>query len=334
VTDDGEEIERNEVGIPLDVDGRPLSKNNKDEFVYVPVGVHRPDEIPAEARPTAGRPVDQVLGSESAEQIPLTTPVALPGSAVTASSSRIIVVGPQGSLLPTDDTGHFITAEGRQVSVNDEGLPVDEDGIVLPSNDLGEFVYVGPTVQRTTAVPAPRPTVIVVGPEGQLLPTDKSGIFVGPGGITFPTNNLGVPVGPDASPLPTNEIGHYIAQVGSREDDGAMALPTDDYGKEIYPIVDTAGESLPTDPASGRHIAANGEVIPVDEFGRPLNEDGSLLPVNREGQYVYIPPTTTTTTTTTTSPPPEMLPTLEEIVPIPTDRPTKVGPTFEITLNL
>jgi hypothetical protein len=318
---DGEEIDRNEAGIPLDNDGRPLPKNNKGEYVFIPVGVQRPDEVLTQTPASAEKPLDQILASESGEQTitepppppPAVIPqsevrtTALPRPTITAASSELVVVGPDGYPLPTDDAGRFVSSEGVPISTDIAGRPLDKNNEVLPTNDLGEFVYLPPAQK-------PKTQVVLVGPEGQILPTDRSGIFIGPGGITFPTNKVGVPIGPDSSPLPTNEIGHYIAHLGPAEDDGARVLPTDAYGKEIYPVVDDDGFPLPTDSVTGRHIAANGEVIPIDDFGRPLTEDGLPLPVNNEGAFVYRPPTTTTTTTSSPPTTTDMLPTLEEVL--------------------
>lgn len=65
-------------------------------------------------------------------------------------------------------------------------------------------------------------------------------------------------------------------------------MPTDSTGREIFPIVDDFGAILPTEPDSGRHVDEHGEVIPIDDFGRPFDaKSGTMLPTNRHGKFVY-----------------------------------------------
>lgn len=94
---------------------------------------------------------------------------------------------------------------------------------------------------------------------------------------------------------------YFIQHVfqGPTEEPGRM-LPTDDYGKVVYPVIDSdTGRPLPTD-TSGRHVAIDtGEILPTDDFGRPLDkEGGQILPTNRYGHYIYTRPTIKPTTLT------------------------------------
>jgi len=43
-----------------------------------------------------------------------------------------------------------------------------------------------------------------------------------------------------------------------------------------------------------RYLDINGELLPMDDFGRPLDPiNGRLLPTNEFGQYIYTAPTLT-----------------------------------------
>lgn len=75
----------------------------------------------------------------------------------------------------------------------------------------------------------------------------------------------------------------------------AKTLPTDSTGQLLYPIVGADGIMLQkTD--DGRYLNLDNEVIPLDEFGRPLDiTTGKILPQDEHGQYVYNPQGISTT---------------------------------------
>uniref|UniRef100_A0A915ESJ3 VWFA domain-containing protein n=1 Tax=Ditylenchus dipsaci TaxID=166011 RepID=A0A915ESJ3_9BILA len=233
------------------------------------------------------------------------------------------VVNEDGRLLPTDETGRFVDVEGEVIPVDDFGRPVDSQGKILPTNRKGEpvVVVIGPDGQPLTTdargrhldaygepipldesgqyIYPPPPTrvpVVVIGPDGQPMPTDTSGRIVDKQGSPYPTNYDGLLLGPDGSPLPTNADGQVVVAEGDQEEktQKAVTLPTDDYGKLVYPIVGSDGQPLPTDQ-SGRYLdVASGEPIPTDDFGRPLHtEGGQILPKNQQGDYIYSKPSKT-----------------------------------------
>lgn len=132
----------------------------------------------------------------------------------------------------------------------------------------------------------------VIGPDGAPLPTDTSGRVVDSAGSAYPTSREGLLIGPDGSPLPTNAEGAFIVGADGRrpeEEAKAKTLPTDESGRAIYPVVGAdSGELLPTD-AEGRFVNAQGDYIPTDEYGRPMDErTGQVLPTDNLGQYVYV----------------------------------------------
>lgn len=86
--------------------------------------------------------------------------------------------------------------------------------------------------------------------------------------------------------------GQFVV-VGVEEEETAVTLPTDDYGKLIHPIIGSDGELLPTD-GSHRYVdPLTGEQVPVDDYGRPVNSEGSILPTDGTGRHIYTPPVTT-----------------------------------------
>lgn len=94
------------------------------------------------------------------------------------------------------------------------------------------------------------------------------------------------------SPKPTDKSGETIevtlgAHSAENDDLLTRILPTDAAGKLIYPIVGHDGKFLSVDD-TGRYVDSRGESIPLDDFGHPLGPDKELLPVNQQGQYVYV----------------------------------------------
>lgn len=118
-------------------------------------------------------------------------------------------------------------------------------------------------------------------------------------------------MGPDGSPLPTDSAGRFVVGRGGEagaaggeqpEEEAGRILPTDQTGREIYPIVGADdGRPLPMD-ASGRHVGLEGEEIVLDDHGRPLDHMGRVLATNERGEYVYRAPASRAAPTTTPTP--------------------------------
>uniref|UniRef100_A0A915EPK2 VWFA domain-containing protein n=1 Tax=Ditylenchus dipsaci TaxID=166011 RepID=A0A915EPK2_9BILA len=287
----GEPIATDDFGRPVDAGGQLLPTNRHGQYVY-----SQPDE-PLKVKPTKTAKLQEattkkvvVIGPDG---VPQPTDYqgkwvdaegrALPTNPQDASGLPIYpILNSDGQALPTDATGRHLDGLGEPIPLDELGHPLDkEDGQVLPTNSQGQYVYTSPP----TKVP-----IVVIGPDGQPMPTDTSGRIVDKQGSPYPTNYDGLLLGPDGSPLPTNEDGQLLVTDGDQEDSKAVTLPTDDYGKLVYPIVHPNGHALPQDQ-SGRYVdPQSGEPIPIDDFGKPLDPEGKPLPTNRKGEYIYRSP--------------------------------------------
>uniref|UniRef100_A0A1I7XH48 GRAM_POS_ANCHORING domain-containing protein n=1 Tax=Heterorhabditis bacteriophora TaxID=37862 RepID=A0A1I7XH48_HETBA len=254
IDDDGNIVPTNEKGEPLDNTGQPLPKNKEGQYV-------KPIKI---------------------ETTPRTVEI------YKNKTHKYPVVGPDGTPLPTDDSGAPLGSDGRPLPTDVSGRPLGEDGSPLPTDSLGNYV----NVPREEVVSKELPTdesgnVIypVTKPDGSPLPTDVSGNYVTDEGTIVEKDEDGKPLGPDGQVLPTDDSGHYIyPAIGP---DGSP-LPTDEHKRPIYPVVGPDGTPLPTDD-SGAPLGSDGRPLPTDVSGRPLGEDGSPLPTDSLGNYVNVP---------------------------------------------
>lgn len=71
-------------------------------------------------------------------------------------------------------------------------------------------------------------------------------------------------------------------RIPNSDEGTARTLPTDETGKYIYPVVDADGMLLPRN-SEGRYMTAEGELIPVDDFGRPLDQE-----IAPEGEGIWM----------------------------------------------
>lgn len=71
-----------------------------------------------------------------------------------------------------------------------------------------------------------------------------------------------------------------------------VTLPTDSYGKAMYPIVDPQGNLLATDPSTGQYLNRHNQPIEIqrDDSGRPLDPQGNLLPTDPQNRYIFKDP--------------------------------------------
>ncbi|KAK6743874.1 hypothetical protein RB195_010896 [Necator americanus] len=246
----GNIIPTDDEGVPLDREGHPLKKNKEGNYVMPPEKI-----------------------TEEGEPLQLTT-------------ETVPIKKPDGSPLPTDASGNFITDEGTVIEEDEEGRPLGPDGQVLPTDESGNYIYplVGPDGQPLPTDEHRRPIHPVVDSDGAPLPTDASGHPLGEDGRPVPTDASGVPLDKDGQPLPTDSSGHYVTV--PREEAVSKELPTDESGKVIYPVTKPDGSPLPTD-ASGNFITDEGTIIEKDEEGRPLGPDGQVLPTDESGNYIY-----------------------------------------------
>lgn len=67
----------------------------------------------------------------------------------------------------------------------------------------------------------------------------------------------------------------------------AKTLPTDSTGQLLYPIIGSNGIRLQK-TSDGRYLTPENEIIPLDEFGRPLDiANGQILSRDPHGHYIY-----------------------------------------------
>ncbi|KAK6030652.1 hypothetical protein OSTOST_03206 [Ostertagia ostertagi] len=95
------------------------------------------------------------------------------------------------------------------IEKDEEGRPLGPDGQVLPTDDTGNFIYpvFGPDGSPLPTDEHKRPIHPVLGPDGSPLPTDDSGHPLGKDGRPIPTDRSGVPLDKDGEPLPTDSSG-------------------------------------------------------------------------------------------------------------------------------
>ncbi|CAD5215684.1 unnamed protein product [Bursaphelenchus okinawaensis] len=266
-------------GKPLVVigpDGAPLQKDSEGNYVQ-PDGAPVPTSSDHEYVGPDGEP----LPTNSDGQVVLSAEDATGKTLPTDSYGRQVypVVDPQGNLLPTDETGRHTGPNNEPIQVDDSGRPLKPDGSLFRENDAGQYVF-EPALGPTSASGNP---IVVVGPDGQPLQKNDQGQYIKPDGQPIPTNAANEYVAPDGSPLPTNVDGTVILQ--SDQEPAPQTLPTDETGREVYPVVDADNRPLPTDD-SGRYLSPDGELIPIDELGRPMSSDGTVLPQNDKGHYI------------------------------------------------
>jgi hypothetical protein len=90
----------------------------------------------------------------------------------------------------------------------------------------------------------------------------------------------------DGQILPVDQFGRVVLWPDD-DTQTAKTLPTDISGYEIRPIVGADGQLLPKDSNTGRHTNYHGEPIPLNEFGKPLDDNNEILPTNSLGQFVH-----------------------------------------------
>lgn len=185
--------------------------------------------------------------------------------------------------------------QGEHLSTDDYGRPLDPiTRLILPRNNYGQYIYVPPLTQSTR-----KPLLIVDGAGVELLP-NAYGEVRDRHGKLIPTNSDGLLINSDGKLLATDSSGRFVILDAKNEEtiyseSGEKVLPTDSGGQIIFSIVDSERNLLEKD-GEGRFVDGNGEVIPRDEFGRPLNKNsGKILEINDDGNYVLkemIKPTT------------------------------------------
>uniref|UniRef100_A0A1I7U3G2 Ig-like domain-containing protein n=1 Tax=Caenorhabditis tropicalis TaxID=1561998 RepID=A0A1I7U3G2_9PELO len=327
VTEDGQVIEKDDEGRPLGPDGQVLPTDDSGNYIY-PIVDEDGKPLSTDA---SGKPIYPVFTSDGTqlptnafgssidpegELIPTDTsgkPLGKDGFVLpTDNNGRYVfihgdltkavptdengatiypITRPDGSLLPTDSTGLFLTDEGHIIDRDSDGKPYGPDGQVLPTDGYGNYVYpVESDVGGAKLLPTDEygHTIFpVIRPDGSLLSTESSGSFVTDDGKVVSKDNEGKPLGPDGSVLPTDSAGNYIYPVIGPD---GSPLPTDSNGKPVYTVIGRYGDVLPTD-SLGRSINIDGSIVPTDDEGLPIDQYGMALPTDTSRKLHTLVPT-------------------------------------------
>ncbi|CEF66897.1 Down syndrome cell adhesion molecule-like protein 1 [Strongyloides ratti] len=250
----GDEIELDSQDRPLDPDGNVLPTRATNQFVY-PATDSENNILPTD---TSGVPVYPIVNAD--------------GQLYPTSETTGARIDETGKPIPT---------------VEITGIPVSESGQTLPTEETGVFVYETSTSGEAFTTNAYGKIVYpIVNEDGVLLPRNEDGDFVDETGNLIKTAEDGTPIGPDNQPLEKDSQGNYIFRPETLLDSSGKVLPTDVYGEKVYEVIGPDGQPLPTS-STGRHINVLGEEIPTDSSNRPLGPDGQLLPTDSTGKYVY-----------------------------------------------
>ncbi|VDK53676.1 unnamed protein product, partial [Anisakis simplex] len=101
IDEDGEKLNHDQYGRPVDRRGRPLSKDANGNYIY-PVIVQK--------RPVTQKPVFDLINS-------------------------------YGHPLPTDSNGNFLNERGRPIPTDSSGYPANDSQHIFEKNAHGQFVY-------------------------------------------------------------------------------------------------------------------------------------------------------------------------------------------------
>lgn len=133
--------------------------------------------------------------------------------------------------------------------------------------------------------------------EGRNLERDQHGNVLDGRGQPLSTSAEGLLLGPDGSPLPTNAEGQFVFAFAEEHADQGRVPPTDAAGHVMHPVVGPDGGMLKRDPGTGQYLDELGEPIRTDDFGRPLDQKGAVLPTNLYGEFVWTGTTSKSPTT-------------------------------------
>lgn len=167
--------------------------------------------------------------------------------------------------LPTDAYLNTFNRLGQKIVRDDENRAIGPDNKALRTNTDGAYVY-PPIDKYGQPIPTDptnlKPIYTIANEDGIEFKKDSAGRNVDSEGNPVPTDSMGKPVSIDSSPLPTDFFGRFIVSKGN-DRISSNALPTDQMGFEIYPIVNNDGELLPTAASSGIYLDERGEEVSI-----------------------------------------------------------------------
>lgn len=267
VNSDGIEFPKNSEGLSIDNDGNIFSTDSMGKL------------IGSEKSPLPTDYYSRFIVGKDDSQLSATT--ILP----TDELGYLIypIVDSDSKLFSTIESGAFVNTDGEEFQRNDQGIPINENGEPLPTNSNGEFVYFN--LKLTTTI---KPNlikenqIVIINPDKKLMTTDSYGRFTNADGNLIPTNTQELPLNNEGILLPTDSTGSYIYL----EDETLKALPTDNLGNIVYPIVNSNGIPLRKN-LEGRYIDDEGNNIPTDKSKRPLDKNKTILPKDSNGNYIF-----------------------------------------------
>uniref|UniRef100_A0A914R9Y0 Uncharacterized protein n=1 Tax=Parascaris equorum TaxID=6256 RepID=A0A914R9Y0_PAREQ len=320
----GQPVATDSSGRAVGKDSSLLPTNEEGQFLFIPTeqpsAVYPTDEMGHEILPVVG-PDGIPLATNSRGEI-----VDNNGNPINRDDDEWVypVVGKDGQALPTDvnlrpiytivradDTpfntnadGLNIDDDGNVIPTDSAGRPVGQDGSPYPTDEEGRFVVISEGEEPEEIFPTDElgHTIYpLIFPDGEELPTDETGHYVDENGNLIPTNEAGFPIGKDGSVLSRDENGKFV-YTGDYVLHKGKPLKYNKEGK----FIDPEGNMLATNKY-GYPITANKEVLPTSsdgafilpkrfeqppkpsarqEIGREVKQ-GQILPTDRSGRPVY-----------------------------------------------
>ncbi|CAG9535199.1 unnamed protein product, partial [Cercopithifilaria johnstoni] len=255
---DGEPLPTNEYGQAMDNLGNAIVWDDEGR----PMG---PNGIPLR-RNYKGEYIYPVIGKDGQ---PLPTDINM--------KPIYPVVGPDDQPIRKNEEGLPIDQHGQIIPTDTAGRPISVDGSPYPTDEQGRYI-VSETVIQQTAPTDELGRVIypVFYPDGVLLATVEDGRFVNEYGQLIPTNNAGLPVNEKNEVLLKDSDGNFIYV-------GNYVLPTDSDGQPVK--IQYNGKLLKSDKA-GRIIGPDGQLVPVNKDGHPVDESNTVLPTTSNGIFM------------------------------------------------
>uniref|UniRef100_A0A183CGU0 DUF4237 domain-containing protein n=1 Tax=Globodera pallida TaxID=36090 RepID=A0A183CGU0_GLOPA len=289
----GDEVQRDEQGIPVDNQGNQLPKNAQGMFVFprpastTSVSADEVLETKSEGDQTVGVSTAEPSVPKPSTTTTTTTTSTTTTTTTTSTTTRptVAVVGPDGLLLSTTRDGLVLDRAGSPLPTNAEGTFIGADGLPLPTDAQGRFVHVtAPAWARTLPTDDYGHRIHpVVDQFGIPMPTDASGHHLDADGAVIETDEFGRPV--DASGNIFEQLNAQGQYVYTRPDSTLEPAAT---ARGHIVVVDTDGHQLDRDEQGGWiRIGGERKVLPTNADGLLLGPDGSPLPTNAEGQFVY-----------------------------------------------
>ncbi|VDO37139.1 unnamed protein product, partial [Heligmosomoides polygyrus] len=267
-------------------DGTPLQINDKGEILDYN---RKPITIADNGTPLdpLGEPLPR--NKEGAWIYPLVDKTGKPLPVDDHNVPKITVIDAKGVEIVPDENGRLVGEDGRMISTDAIGRPLDQHGEPYELNEDGKFV-VDFSEDEPSIEDDEVPDIPLLVVDGEPLDVDDNGHFIDSTGAIIPMNEEGIPIDEEGIPLNKNQEGKYVLppkRLGKGEPtEDFLPHPTDESGRVIFPIISQDGSPLPT-VDTGEFVTVEGTIIERDDEGRPLGPDGEVLPTDSSGNFVY-----------------------------------------------